>query len=887
MGGAYYHSVAGLLVLEAEQIMLPPDHLLLLESQALPAIVVVRQPNGLTHFLIVWRQFGPLVQLMDPATGRRWTTARRFLDEVYVHKFLMPAATWREWAAGEQFLAGLRRRLSRLGVGDDEIKPLVDEAGRDAGWRSFAALDAATRMVTAIVQARGLKRGPEAARVLNSFLTQARADLAARIIPENFWSVSPAPAGADGGEQVFMHGAVLVRVLGRAAANAQTDTNAKEKLSPELTAALEAQPTHPAAELFRQLRKDGVLTPLLLAGALALAAAGVVVEALLFRGLFDLSRELASTQQRLGAIGLVVAFLLLLLALELPAAAGLLRMGRRLELGIRLAFLEKLPRLVDRYFQSRLISDMAERSHSLHELRALPMMGGQLLHSLFALVLTVTGIAWLDPRSAPIAALAAVCAVGLPLLFQPTLRGRDLRVRTHTGALGRFYLDALLGLVAIRSHGAERIVRSEHEGLLVEWTRAGLGLQRSAVLAEAVQAVVGCALVVWLLVAHAARESEIGAALLLVYWALNLPFLGQEIALVARQYPMHRNLTLRALEPLGAREETESSEPASPEKREQADRTPNAVATTEASESRAAFGLRQLAGAIERPQSTNFPGSEPEKEAGRESQSVSLQFSDVTVRAAGHTILEGINLEIVAGSQVAIVGSSGAGKSSLVGLLLGWHRAAEGTVLVDGVSLNGRRLARLREQTAWVDPAVHLWNRSLADNLFYGTSAETASDLGPILPQADLLKVLESLPEGLQTSLGEGGALLSGGEGQRVRFGRALLRRGVRLVILDEPFRGLNRERRRALLANARKFWQGVTLLCITHDVGETQEFDRVLVIENGRIVEDEAPEKLMREPDSRYATLARAEAEVRQSLWGNGIWRRHVLEAGLVTEVR
>jgi tetratricopeptide (TPR) repeat protein len=141
------------------------------------------------------------------------------------------------------------------------------------------------------------------------------------------------------------------------------------------------------------LGPEHLFTPLLLAGALALAAAGVGVEAMLFRGLFDLARELPFTQQRLGAMGLVVAFLVLLLVLELPIAAGLLRMGRRLEIGIRLAFLEKLPRLVDRYFQSRLVSDMAERSHSLHELRALPTMGGQLLHLLFALALSSRSIA--------------------------------------------------------------------------------------------------------------------------------------------------------------------------------------------------------------------------------------------------------------------------------------------------------------------------------------------------------------------------------------------------------------------------------------------------------------------------------------------------------------
>ena len=93
------------------------------------------------------------------------------------------------------------------------------------------------------------------------------------------------------------------------------------------------------------------------------------------------------------------------------------------------------------------------------------------------------------------------------------------------------------------------------------------------------------------------------------------------------------------------------------------------------------------------------------------------------MHAAGHTILEDVDLHIDAGSQVAIIGPSGAGKSSLVGLLLGWHRAAAGRILIDGHPLDAMRLDRLRDETAWVDPAIQLWNRPLARNLLYGRPA--------------------------------------------------------------------------------------------------------------------------------------------------------------------
>ena len=195
------------------------------------------------------------------------------------------------------------------------------------------------------------------------------------------------------------------------------------------------------------------------------------------------------------------------------------------------------------------------------------------------------------------------------------------------------------------------------------------------------------------------------------------------------------------------------------------------------------------------------------------------------------------------------------------------------------------RLAQLRQETAWVDPAVQLWNRSLLDNLRYGAHGDPAPPLAAVIEQAELRSVLEKLPDGLQTPLGEGGGLVSGGEGQRVRFGRALLRPGVRLVILDEPFRGLDREQRRELLARARRLWRQATLLCITHDVGATQAFDRVLVVEAGRIVEHGAPADLAARPESRYRAMLEAEVMVREGLWSSGVWRRLWLEGGRLVD--
>jgi ATP-binding cassette subfamily B protein len=112
-----------------------------------------------------------------------------------------------------------------------------------------------------------------------------------------------------------------------------------------------------------------------------------------------------------------------------------------------------------------------------------------------------------------------------------------------------------------------------------------------------------------------------------------------------------------------------------------------------------------------------------------------------------------------------------------------------------------------------------------------------------------------------------------------------MARREARLVILDEPARGLDRQRRRALLESARELWRESTLLYITHDISDTREFDRVLVIEDARIVEDGAPASLTARPDSRYQALLDAEHTVRHGLWASRKWRRLWMNDGRLAE--
>jgi ABC-type multidrug transport system ATPase subunit len=215
--------------------------------------------------------------------------------------------------------------------------------------------------------------------------------------------------------------------------------------------------------------------------------------------------------------------------------------------------------------------------------------------------------------------------------------------------------------------------------------------------------------------------------------------------------------------------------------------------------------------------------------------------------------------------------------------LLGWHKPSEGCVLVDGEQFGAEALARLRGMTAWVDPQVQIWNSSLYSNILYGDPGDAAFD--EILGAAELMGVVQTLPNGLQTLLGEGGGLVSGGEGQRVRLGRGFARAQVRLAVLDEPARGLDRNSRREMIRRARERWRDATLLCITHDISDTQAFDRVLVIDGARLVEDGHPSVLAANETSSYRKLLDGETALRRKLWSSPTWRHLRLENGKLEE--
>jgi ABC-type transport system involved in cytochrome bd biosynthesis fused ATPase/permease subunit len=783
--------------LDVEQRVMPADLLLLNASACVPAIVVVRLPDGAPHFSVLWRAHGPWVQVMDPAGGRVWMGRHAFLESLYVHEQRVPAEAWKQWSEGPVFAATLAERLRRF-----RCTPTL--------WSDRAHQDASLRLARALVDARVLRRGAELQRFLS--LCEAEPEQ----IPSQYWSARSIDSEAD---EFAIRGAVLV------AAHGLNDTSV-DSLPVALAAVRNELPPRVWQPVMDALREAGWGLPRLFALGLVVAAAGTVLEAFLFRGLTDLSQRLTSGGARTAAFALTIGYVAALLAIDWPIGSGLLRVGRQLELRLRARFAWKVPRAGDRYFRSRLISDMAFRAHSLHLLRQLPPLVGRLLQLCAALVLTASAIAWLYPGSGVPVALGVLAAVGVPLMFHPTVVEHDLRVREVSASLSRLYFDALRGSRAIKAHGAERTLRQAQAPQLVQWASTGLRQHALIVRAEALQLVLCFAAIVWLVFEQAGRGANpISAGLpLLIYWALSIGLLGQQVAAVVWNLPALRNTALRFLEPLAAGEEV-AVQP---------------VATSE-------------------------------------TRGVALEVDEVTVVAAGQIVLDRVAFRAQPGEHVAIVGASGAGKSSLVGLFLGWHSPASGCVRVDGEPLEPGRLAQIRQNIAWIDPLVHLFRATLFDNLAYGNGDP---DVGSAIEPAGLLAALQRLPHGLQSSLGDAGSRVSGGEGQRVRVGRALARPGVRLAILDEAARGLERSERRRILGVLRTRFAPATLLAITHDISDTLDFDRVLVLDAGQIVEQGPPKLLRAQSTSRYRALLDAERRAERE-WSHSQWRHVTMTAG------
>jgi len=219
-------------------------------------------------------------------------------------------------------------------------------------------------------------------------------------------------------------------------------------------------------------------------------------------------------------------------------------------------------------------------------------------------------------------------------------------------------------------------------------------------------------------------------------------------------------------------------------------------------------------------------------------------------------VLQEITMNINANQVVAIVGASGAGKSTITSLLLRLHDPTEGQILFDGTDSKTIPLSSLRRQIALVPQDIFLFGGTIRENISYGDPKATEDQIIQAARQANAWEFIQRFPEQLETLVGERGTQLSGGQRQRVAIARALLK-NPRILILDEATSSLDSESEKLVQEALENLMTGRTSIVIAHRLSTIRKSDQIFVLDNGKIVEKGTHDQLMQVPDGKYRVLS------------------------------
>jgi ABC-type multidrug transport system fused ATPase/permease subunit len=224
-------------------------------------------------------------------------------------------------------------------------------------------------------------------------------------------------------------------------------------------------------------------------------------------------------------------------------------------------------------------------------------------------------------------------------------------------------------------------------------------------------------------------------------------------------------------------------------------------------------------------------------------------------------VLKGLSFEARAGEKVAIVGSSGAGKSTIASLILRFYEPQSGDILFDDLPFDQYALTDIRNQVAIVPQDVLLFGGTIRENIIYGKLEASDEEIIKSAKQANAHNFIQSLPEGYNTIVGERGIKLSGGQRQRIAIARALLKDPA-ILILDEATSSLDSESERLVQEALEILMKGRTSIIIAHRLSTIREADKIVVLEKGVVIESGTHEELLKNEEGLYRYLSQLQFE-------------------------
>ncbi len=219
---------------------------------------------------------------------------------------------------------------------------------------------------------------------------------------------------------------------------------------------------------------------------------------------------------------------------------------------------------------------------------------------------------------------------------------------------------------------------------------------------------------------------------------------------------------------------------------------------------------------------------------------VSLVYPDSGIRA-----LNDVSFTVEPGESMAIIGTTGAGKSTIANLITRMYDVTEGEICIDGMDIRDYNVTCLRSQIGYIPQDVFLFSDSIFNNIAFGAEEASEEDIHEAARQADVYNNIIDFPNGFATRLGERGITLSGGQKQRVSIARALVR-NPKILVMDDALSAVDTKTENMILNSMKRIMQGRTTIIISHRVSSAKLADKIIVLDDGKIVEEGTNESLL-----------------------------------------